>query len=65
MRNTEKITLSITETAAVLGLSRPTVYRLVKSDGFPAFRVGTRTLIPRAGLERWVQEQGDYRREVI
>ena len=65
MENSEKLTLSITEAAAVLGLSRPTVYRLVRSEGFPAFRVGTRTLIPRAGLERWVSEQGDNRREVI
>ncbi len=57
MGNTEKFTLSITEAAAVLGLSRPTVYRLVRSDGFPAFRVGSRTLISREGLARWVAKQ--------
>ena len=53
----EKGTLSVSEAAELLGLSRPTVYQLMRQEGFPAFRVGTRRLISRAGLERWVQEQ--------
>lgn len=36
----EKITLSVTEAAAVLGVSRPTVYQLIHRSDFPAFKVG-------------------------
>ena len=37
---TDKLTLSIPETAAALGVSRPTVYNLIRREGFPAFRIG-------------------------
>ena len=37
---TDKLTLSISETAAALGVSRPTVYNLIRREGFPAFRIG-------------------------
>ena len=57
---TDKLTLSISETAA-LGVSRPTVYNLIRREGFPAFRIGGRTVVSRPGLEAWVQEQeGNY-----
>lgn len=58
---TDKLTLSIPETAAALGVSRPTVYNLVRQEGFPAFRIGGRTVVSRPGLEAWVREQeGNY-----
>ena len=57
METIDKLTLSVTETAEVLGLSRPSVYQLIRSEGFPAFKVGSRTLISRAGLARWIEEQ--------
>jgi excisionase family DNA binding protein len=58
---TDRLTLSIPETAAALGVSRPTVYNLVRQEGFPAFRIGGRTVVSRPGLEAWVQEQeGNY-----
>lgn len=53
----DKLTLSVTETAEILGVSRPTVYTLIHRDDFPSFRVGRRTLISRTGLEKWVEEQ--------
>ena len=53
----ERVALSVTEAAALLGVSRPTVYQLLNREGFPSFRIGTRRLISRSGLERWVQEQ--------
>lgn len=52
-----KAALSITECAAALGVSRPTVYELVRRADFPAFKLGRRTLISRSGLESWVQAQ--------
>lgn len=52
-----KLTLSISETADTLGVSRPTVYSLLHKSDFPAFKVGNRTLISRSGLERWIEAQ--------
>ena len=53
----EKLTLSVTEAAAVLGVSRPTIYQLIHRQGFPAFKVGSRTLISRERLAEWVEAQ--------
>lgn len=55
--NDMKIALSVTETAAALGVSRPTVYNLLHRQGFPAFRVGGRTLVSADGLREWVASQ--------
>lgn len=55
-----ELAYSITEAAAALGISRPTMYQLIKREGFPSFRVGGssgRVLIPKKGLERWVSAQ--------
>lgn len=57
MRAIDRVTLSITETAAALGVSRPTVYNLLHKKGFPAFRVGGRTLVSAEGLREWVASQ--------
>lgn len=53
----DKLTYSAAETAEVLGVSRPTVYALMRQAGFPAFKVGARTLISAEGLRAWVQAQ--------
>lgn len=58
-RRNERVALSVTEAAALLGVSRPTVYQLMNRADFPSFRIGARRLISRAGLERWVQEQAE------
>ena len=52
-----KLTYSPTETAQVLGVSRPTVYQLMKRADFPAFKVGSRTLVSAEGLRAWVEAQ--------
>lgn len=53
----DKLTYSITETAQILGLSRPKVYDLLHRADFPAFRVGGRVLVSVDGLRRWVEAQ--------
>lgn len=53
----DKLTYSPTEAAQVLGVSRPTVYQLMKRADFPAFKVGSRTLVSAEGLRAWVQAQ--------
>lgn len=57
IENREKMALSVPETAQILGISIPTTYTLTRRADFPAFHVGRRTLVDRAGLERWVSAQ--------
>lgn len=57
MEMTDRVTLSVAETAAALGVSRPTVYNLLHEQGFPAFKVGGRTLVSVEGLREWVAAQ--------
>lgn len=56
-QKTERVALTVTEAAAALGVSRPTVYKLLRRADFPGFRVGSRQLVSREGLARWVAEQ--------
>lgn len=55
----EKLAYSATETAQVLGVSRPTVYQLMKRVDFPVFKLGARTLVSVDGLRAWVQAQAE------
>lgn len=53
----EPLAVSAAEAARLLGISRPTIYRYIHQEGFPAFRLGSRTLISVEGLRRWVAAQ--------
>lgn len=53
----DKLAYSLTETAQVLGLSRPTVYTLIKQPGFPVFQIGSRKLVSVEGLRDWIRSQ--------
>ena len=53
----DKLAYSLTETAQVLGLSRPTVYTLIKKPGFPVCQVGGRRLVSVEGLRDWIRSQ--------
>lgn len=64
IRNNERLALNVTEAAACLGVSRPTMYELLRRDDFPSFRIGTRQLISRDGLAEWVKRQAANRTEV-
>ena len=50
----EKSTMSVQELSAQLGVSLPKAYELVKTPGFPSFRLGTRILIPVDGFREWL-----------
>ena len=54
---TKQMTMTVDEMAAELNISRPTAYELVKQERFPAFRIGQRILVNRAGLQRWIDAQ--------
>lgn len=55
----DKLAYSLTETAQVLGVSRPTVYALIKQPGFPVFQIGGRKLVSVEGLRDWVRNQAE------
>ena len=49
--------LSVPEVAAVLGISRAGTYELVKSDGFPSLKIGSRIVVPKEKFIEWVNSQ--------
>ena len=49
--------LSVPEVAAVLGISRAGAYELVRSDGFPALKIGSRIVVPKEKIIEWVNAQ--------
>ena len=46
--------LSVSQLAAILGISRAGAYALVKQDGFPSLSIGSRIVIPKDKLILWV-----------
>lgn len=52
-----KRVLSVTETAEALGVSRPTVYKMIQDGGFPAIKLRRRTVVPIAELDNWIRTQ--------
>jgi len=50
-----KLAITIPETAKILSISKPAAYQLARSEGFPAFKVGNRTLVSVPGLVAWVE----------
>ncbi len=58
-----KLLLSVSETAALMGLSRPTVYQLTRRADFPVVRLGGRVLILAESLETWLAQQAGQHEE--
>ncbi len=48
--------LSVSQLAAILGISRAGAYALVKQDGFPSLSIGSRIVIPKDKLILWVEK---------
>jgi len=53
-------TLSVDETAIVLGISRALAYQGVRAGEIPVIRVGTRLRIPTAALARMLNPQDEH-----
>ncbi len=49
--------LSVPELAALLGISRAGAYELVKEPEFPSLMIGSRIIIPRDKLIKWIDEK--------
>ena len=46
--------LSVPDVASVLGISRAGAYELVRSDGFPSLRIGSRIVVPKGKFIDWI-----------
>lgn len=63
MSMAEKLALSVTEAAEALGISRRSVYNLIKSDGFPVLELGGRRVIPVDLLQDWMHKRVEGRQQ--
>ena len=52
MTNRNRITLTVTEAANLLGISRNLCYEAVSKGEIPSLRLGNRLLVPRVALEQ-------------
>ena len=50
MAEVQPLTLTVSEAAKVLGISRTTAYECVRTGQLPAVRLGRRLVIPRAAI---------------
>ncbi|MDP6495379.1 MAG: helix-turn-helix domain-containing protein [Dehalococcoidia bacterium] len=55
----DKLTLTVTECARLLGISRGSAYEGIRRGEIPYISVGRRILVPRAALEGMLAEAGD------
>ena len=53
----EHIALTPTNAAIMAEVSRPTIYRWMKMNGFPVARIGGCTRIPAEAFKRWLEQQ--------
>lgn len=50
------LTMSVTEAAGVLGISRAFAYALVARGELPSLRLGRRVVVPRRALEQLIEQ---------
>ena len=53
-KQVEKLTYTLKEAAEAAQLSEPVMRELIYSEGFPAFRVGRRWVIPKETFSNWL-----------
>lgn len=50
------LTLTVMEVAEALRISRAGAYDLVRAEGFPALKIGSRIVIPKEKFIEWMNE---------
>ncbi len=60
----KRATLSVEETAEVLGIGRNSAYEGVRTGQIPSIRIGKRILVPRIALERILENAGKSARRL-
>ena len=59
MSNTEKLTYTVEEMAAALGIGRSKAYELIHRADFPKIQMGRIVRIPIEPLKEWVHRQAE------
>ena len=54
----ERLTFTVVEAAALLGIGRNSAYEAIKAGILPSVQIGRRILIPRAALEQFLLKVG-------
>lgn len=49
------LSLSVSDVAKVLGISKHNAYILCRSKGFPSVRVGRRIIVPKPAFQKWIE----------
>ncbi len=57
MAELKLLAYSVTTAAKVAEVSRPTIYRWMRLDGFPVAHIGGCTRIPAEAFKRWLEAQ--------
>ena len=52
-----KLAVSVDEAAKMLGVSKPSLYKLIHREDFHVFKIGGRTMIHKVKLEQWADAQ--------
>ena len=47
--------LSVMDIAALFGISRTHAYDLVHEEGFPKIEIGSRIIVPKDALIKWIE----------
>jgi excisionase family DNA binding protein len=55
---TERLTYDVVEAGRLLGLGRNASYEAAKAGQIPTIRIGRRLLVPKAALDRLLNEAG-------
>ena len=53
-----KLTYSVQEAGQALGIGRNSAYEAVRAGLIPSVRIGKRLVVPRAGIERLLEQAG-------
>lgn len=57
LSSSDRLAYNVQEAADLLGISRPTMTKLINNKEIPSFYVGTRRIIPHAGIMQWFDQQ--------
>lgn len=52
----KRMTMTVSEMAQQLGISKPKAYELTGLQGFPVIKVGTRKIIPIDAFGKWLED---------
>ena len=51
--------LSVDEISQYIGVGKDTIYKLIETDGLPAYRIGKQWKFKKAAVDEWVVSHGD------